>query len=58
MLKKEDNDISLLLNDLLDELKTMNHLKKIEYLEAEVAKNLDENSYSELIKLKNQLNRD
>ena len=36
----------------------MNHLKKIEFLESKVAKNLDETSYSELIKLKTQLNRD
>ena len=32
----------------------MNHLKQIEFLENKVAKNLDESSYSELIKLKSQ----
>ena len=35
----------------------MNHLKQIEFLEKKVAKNLDETSYSELVKLKSQLNR-
>ena len=32
--------------------------KKIESLEKKLINNLDENSYSELIKLKSQLNRD
>ena len=43
--------------DLMKEIKEMNHLKQIEFLENKVAKNLDEASYSELIKLKSQLNR-
>ena len=47
-----------LLNELLFELKELNNLKKIESLEKELINNLDENSYSELIKLKNQINRD
>jgi len=47
-----------LLEGLLQEMKEMNHLKKIEILENKVVKNLDENSYSELIKLKSQLNRE
>ena len=34
------------------------NLKKIESLEKKLINNLDENSYSELIKLKSQLNRD
>ena len=38
------------------ELKEMNHLKRIEFLESKVVENLDESSYSELIKLKTQLN--
>ena len=42
--------------DLIEELKW--HLKQIEFLENKVAKNLDESSYSELIKLKSQLNRE
>ena len=56
--EKDENDKLILLNELLEELKEMNHLKKIELLESKAAKNLDENSYSELIKLKSQLNRE
>ena len=48
--------------DLLDELiqdhKEQSNLKKIETLEQKLINNLDENSYSELIKLKSQLNRE
>ena len=59
ILKAKNNESILeLLNDLLVELKELNNLKKIESLEKELINNLDENSYSELIKLKNQLNRD
>jgi len=54
--KKDDAELEETLNDLMLELKEMNHLKKIEFLENKVAKNLDESSYSELIKLKSQLN--
>ena len=38
--------------------KDQNNLKKIESLEQKLIKNLDENSYSELLKLKTQLNRE
>ena len=55
---KNDDAILELLNDLLAELKELNNLKKIESLEKELMNNLDENSYSKLIKLKNQLNRE
>jgi hypothetical protein len=54
--KKNEEERDEILNDLIEELKEMNHLKKIEFLEKKVAKNLDESSYSELIKLKSQLN--
>ena len=57
--KAKNNEAILeLLTELLIELKELNNLKKIESLEKELIKNLDENSYSELIKLKNQLNRE
>ena len=56
--KKNENEKEQLLDDLLEDFKEVNRLKKIEYLEGEFAKNLDENSFSELIKLKNQINRD
>jgi len=56
LLKKNEEEREEILNDLIEELKQMNHLKQIEFLENKVAKNLDEGSYSELIKLKSQLN--
>jgi DNA primase len=55
--KKDDAEREETMIDLMMELKEMNHLKQIEFLEKKVAKNLDEGSYSELIKLKSQLNR-
>ena len=59
ILKEKNNEAILeLLNELLLDLKDLCNLKKIESLEKELINNLDENSYSELIKLKSQLNRD
>ena len=58
LLKKEDEERIEILNDLMMEIKEMNHLKQIEFLEIKVAQNLDEASYSELIRLKSQLNRE
>ena len=58
LLKKNEEEREEILSDLIEELKEMNRLKQIEFLENKVAKNLDESSYSELIKLKSQLNRD
>ena len=55
---KTDNDILDLLNELILDFKEQGNLKKIESLEKELINNMDENSYSELIKLKSQLNRD
>ena len=54
--KKNDAEIEEALSDLITEVKEMNQLKQIEFLENKVAENLDEGSYSELIKLKSQLN--
>ena len=56
--KKNQLEIEEILEELIQELKEMNHLKQIEFLEKKVAKNLDETSYSELVKLKSQLNRE
>ena len=56
--ERDDESILELLNELLAELKDLNNLKKIESLEKDLINNLDENSYSELIKLKSQLNRE
>ena len=55
---KNEEGVLELLDELLLELKELSDLKKIESLEKELINNLDENSYSELIKLKSQLNRE
>ena len=55
--KKEESVLELL-EELINDLKEINNLKKIESLEKKLINNLDENSYSELIKLKNQVNRE
>ena len=51
-------DIIDLMNELLQDHMQQESLKKIESLEMKLINNLDENSYSELIRLKSQLNRD
>ena len=56
--KKSDQEILELLNELIADHKEQGNLRKIESLEQKLINNLDENSYSELIKLKSQLNRD
>ena len=58
MKNKSDKEIIDLLEELLQDYKDQSNLKKIESLEKELMNNLDENSYSELIRLKSQLNRD
>jgi len=55
---KSDQDIVDLLSELINDFKEQSNLKKIEYLEKKLINNLDENSYSELIRLKSQLNRE
>ena len=55
---KNEQDISNLLDELIRDHLEQDNLKKIESLEQKLINNLDENSYSELIKLKSQLNRD
>ena len=54
---KSEQDIIDMLDDLIQNYKEENSLKKIEILEQKLINNLDENSYTELIKLKSQLNR-
>ena len=56
--KKTLRDILDLLDELLQDHNDQGSLKKIESLEKKLINNLDESSYSELIKLKSQLNRD
>ena len=55
---KSEQDILDLLNELILDFREQSNLKKIESLEKKLINNLDENSYSELIKLKSQLNRE
>ena len=55
---KNDDKIMELLNELILDFREQTNLRKIETLEKKLINNLDENSYSELIKLKSQLNRE
>ena len=55
---KTDQDISDMLKELIQDHKEQRNLIKIESLERKLINKLDEASYSELIKLKSQLNRD
>ena len=55
---KTDQEILELIDELIQDHKEQSNLKKIESLEQKLINNLDENSYSELIKLKSQLNRE
>ena len=55
---KTEQEILDLLHELMQDHKDQSNLKKIESLEQKLINNLDENSYSELIKLKSQINRD
>ncbi len=55
---KNEEEITNLLEELFIDHKEQSNLRKIESLEQKLINNLDENSYSELIKLKSQLNRE
>ena len=55
---KNNEEVANLLDELLIDHKEQSNLRKIESLEQKLINNLDESSYSELIKLKSQLNRD
>ena len=55
---KDDKEILELVDELILGLNEQRNLKKIESLEKKLINNLDENSFSELVKLKSQLNRD
>ena len=55
---KTDEEILDLLNELVQNHKQQSNLKKIESLEKKLINNLDENSFSELLRLKNQVNRE
>ena len=55
---KNNEDILTMISELIEDHKEQANLKKIESLEQKLINNMDESSYSELIKLKSQLNRD
>jgi hypothetical protein len=55
---KNDQEILDLFDELIQDHREQSNLIKIESLEQKLINNLDENSYSELIKLKSQLNRE
>ena len=55
---KNNEEVSYFLEELIQDHKEQSNLRKIESLEQKLINNLDENSYSELIKLKSQLNRE
>ncbi len=56
--KKNTSEISEILSEIILELTDLEKIEKIESAESELMKNLNENSYSELLKLKNQINSD
>ena len=56
--KKTDSEIEELIDELIQDHKEQTNIRKIESLEQKLIKNLDENSYSELIELKSQINRE
>ena len=54
---KNEAEIVLMFNEIINEIKKIELRKKIEFLEDKVSINLDENLYSELLLLRNQLKR-
>ena len=52
---KNDDEIILIFNEIIEEIKKIELRKKIDSLENKVSLNLDENLYSELLTLRNQL---
>ena len=55
---KTHEDILGLIDELIQDHRDQGNLKRIESLEKKLINNLDENSYSELIKLKSLINRE
>ena len=52
---KNEPEIISMFNEIISEIKKIALKKKIEFLEDKVSLNLDENLYSELLSLRNQL---
>ena len=55
IVKKNEEEIMIIFNEIIKEIKKIDLRLKIDTLEEEVASNLDENLYSELLSLRNQL---
>ena len=54
---KNDKEIALIFNEIMEEIKKIELQEKIEFLEDKVSLNLNENLYSELLSLRNQLKK-
>jgi len=54
---KNEAEIILMFNEIMNEIEKIELRKKIEFLEDKVSINLDETLYSELLLLRNQLKR-
>ena len=52
---KNDSEIVLIFNEIISEIKKIELQSKIQFLEDKVSLNLDEDQYSELLSLRNQL---
>tara|TARA_B100000029_G_scaffold243245_1_gene240496 strand:- start:1568 stop:3355 length:1788 start_codon:yes stop_codon:yes gene_type:complete len=52
---KKKDEILIMFNEIMSEIKTINLKEKIDSLESKVSANLDEKLYSELLSLRNQL---
>jgi len=52
---KQENEIITMFNEIKNEIEKIKLQEKIEFLEGKVSLNLDENLYSELLSLRNQL---
>ena len=55
---RHEDEAIIILDELISDLKKQTNLKKLESLEKKLINNLDENSYTELVELKSQINRD
>ena len=54
---KNDREIVSIFNEIMEEIKKIELQEKIEFLEDKVSLNLNENLYSELLSLRNQLKK-
>ena len=52
---KNENEIIIMFNEIKNEIEKIKLQEKIEFLEGKVSLNFDENLYSELLSLRNQL---